>query len=263
MKMLINLFALMALMGPLVSDAFMGRPLGLRVGGWVALAPLGAGADPVADPVVQNYSLDGKPIRGPLTPLSNYVFVRQKDAVRITQGGMFLPDQSVDKPTEGVVLAMGEGRLHPHTGIRISGGISVGETVVYGKFDGTTLEYNGEEVRCVRDDDVIMVYQGDYLELGNSRCCKDYVLVDVDAPGGEEKTQSGIAVAKAGREDLEPCTGKVIMVGEGRTGSDGKLTKSLVKVGEEVKFRDYAGNDIAIGGESYVAVRMTDILSKL
>ena len=204
MKMLINLFALMALMGPLVSDAFMGRPLGLRVGGWVALAPLGAGADPVADPVVQNYSLDGKPIRGPLTPLSNYVFVRQKDAVRITQGGMFLPDQSVDKPTEGVVLAM-----------------------------------------------------------GNSRCCKDYVLVDVDAPGGEEKTQSGIAVAKAGREDLEPCTGKVIMVGEGRTGSDGKLTKSLVKVGEEVKFRDYAGNDIAIGGESYVAVRMTDILSKL
>ena len=237
---------------------------------YVAFAPLrfrtrGQIRSPIRSPspLYLQHTLDGNPIPSPLTPLSNHVFVIPVETLRVTSGGMFLPDQSVDKPTSGRVIARGEGRLHPYTGVRIPNAVEVDENVLYGRFDGTTINYDGDDVRVIRDDDVILIYEGDEIAEGRFRMAKDYVLLKLP-PTGEGKTSSGIAIAKAVTESVQPCKGIVVSVGEGRTGSEGTKTEVHVKVGEEVKFRDYAGNDVVVGGEGgYVAVRMVDILSKI
>jgi len=59
------------------------------------------------------HKLDCHQIRGPITPVSNYIVIQQKDAVSTTTGGIVLPSTAIGKPTEGTVIAVGPGRFHP------------------------------------------------------------------------------------------------------------------------------------------------------
>lgn len=202
--------------------------------------------------------LDGQVIRGPITPLGNFVLVRTKDTLSATGGGILLPDQSIERPTEGEVIAAGPGKLHPHTGVRIHNPVSQGMSVLYGKFDGTPLNYDDEQMQMIRDDDVILFYTGVKMTKENVTPCRDYVLVKLDKENFE--TESGIVVAAAVTKDDINCVGQVFKVGEGRMSSMGQFTPIPVSVGERVKFKDYAGNEIKIDGEEYSLVRMVDIL---
>jgi len=207
------------------------------------------------------HRLDGEDIRGEITPIGNGIVVRIKDTLKATMGGILLPDQSTERPSEGVALACGPGRRHPHTGLLIPNPVKKGESVLYGKFDGTKVNYDDEDCNLIRDDDVIMIYNGATITKTNSRPCKDYILVKTDK--GELKTSAGIEVAKSAAKDLLPCSGEVVMLGEGRTTSEGTIVPPPVGIGDRVKFRDYAGNEVIIEGEEYTAVRCIDILSVL
>jgi len=202
--------------------------------------------------------LDGQAIRGPITPLGNFVLVQTKDTLEATGGGILLPDQSKERPTEGVVIAAGPGKLHPHTGVRIHNPVSKGMSVLYGKFDGTPLQYDGEQMQMIRDDDVMLFYTGIKMTPDNVTPCRDYVLVKLDEQKLE--TASGIVVAAAVTKDDINCVGVVFKVGEGRLCSTGEFTPSPVSAGDRVKFKDYAGNEIKIDGVEYSLVRMVDIL---
>ena len=205
-------------------------------------------------------TLDGDQIRGPITPLGNFVLVKVKETLQATAGGVLLPDQSKERPTEGLVMEAGPGKIHPHTGIRITNPISPGVSVLYGKFDGKPIEYKGEECQMIRDDDVMLYYKGVTMSHENVTPCRDYVLVEVP-PKSEQLTSSGIVVADMVTKEDQVCEGKVIKVGEGRLNSSGKFSPSPVAVGDRIKFKDYAGNDVRIEGKDYVLVRMVEILS--
>jgi len=207
------------------------------------------------------YILDGETIRGPITPLGNFVLVREKDALTATEGGILLPDQSKERTCEGEVLAAGPGKLHPHTGVRIHNPVKAGMSVLYGEFAGTSMVYNEEQTQMIRDDDVILFYEGVQANKANVAPCRDYVLVKLE----EEKleTASGIVVAASVTKDQARCEGIVFKVGEGRMCATGEFTPSPVEVGDRVKFKDYAGNDITIEGEPYSAVRMVDLLCSI
>ena len=131
-------------------------------------------------------------------------------------------------------------------------------SVLYGKFDGTPLNYDDEQMQMIRDDDVMLFYTGVKMTKENVTPCRDYVLVKLDEENLQ--TESGIVVAAAVTKDDINCVGQVYKVGEGRMCSTGLFTPVPVKVGERVKFKDYAGNEIKIDGEEYSLVRMVDIL---
>ncbi|GMH99415.1 hypothetical protein TrVE_jg3840 [Triparma verrucosa] len=207
------------------------------------------------------YKLDGNEIRGPITPISNFLVTRMKDSLTTTMGGILLPDQSKTRPSEGIVLSAGPGRRHPHTGVLIPNACKEGDSVLYGKFDGTKINYNDEDCNLIRDDDVIMIYEGASMTMTNCRPAKDYILVEYNKPSTE--TSTGIAIAAAATKDLEPCSGTVVKLGEGRTTSEGKVSPCVFGVGDEVKFRDYAGQEVNIEGKEFVAVRMAEVLSVL
>jgi len=215
----------------------------------------------VEETVKSQCMLDGKKIRGPITPLGNFVLVRTKDTLAATDGGILLPDQSIERPTEGEVVAAGPGKLHPHTGVRITNPVTKGDSVLFGKFDGHDMNYNEEAVTMIRDDDVLLHYKGVRMTNENVRPCRDYILVELTVQKTE--TASGIVVAESVMKDYEACEGIVAKVGEGRMTSTGKFSDAPVKVGDRVKFRDYAGNGVKIEGKEHSLVRMVDILCAL
>ena len=212
-------------------------------------------------PTSKQCYLDGKKIRGPITPLGNFVLVRTKDTLDATDGGILLPDQAKDRPTEGEVVAAGPGKLHRHTGVRITNPVTIGDSVLFGKFDGHDMNYNEEPVTMIRDDDILLYYKGVRMTLANVIPCRDYVLVALEKQKTE--TSSGIVVAETVMRDYQPCEGKVAKVGEGRMTSTGEFSQPPVKEGDRVKFKDYAGNEVKIEGKEYSLVRMVDILSAL
>jgi len=211
--------------------------------------------------VNSQYMLDGKKIRGPITPLGNFVLVRTKDTLAATDGGILLPDQSLERPTEGEVVAAGPGKLHPHTGIRITNPVVKGDSVLFGKFDGHDMSYNDEAVTMIRDDDILLHYKGVRMTNDNVEPCRDYILVKLTVQKTE--TASGIVVAESVMKDYEACEGIVAKVGVGRMASTGDFTASPVNVGDRVKFRDYAGNGVKIEGVEHSLVRMVDVLCAL
>lgn len=210
-----------------------------------------------------SYTLDGQEIRGPITPLRNFLLVKVKDTLTATEGGILLPDQSKERPTEGLVVAAGPGKIHPFTGVRIRSPIRAGMSVVYGKYDGKAIVYNDDSCQMIRDDDCLLAYEGVTMKLANVVPVRDYVLVALDDDPETLATKSGVVIANQVMANDLPCEGTVVKVGEGRMTSKGVLSTPPVKVGDRVKFKDYAGNEVKIEGDVYMVVKLVDILCTL
>ena len=89
-----------------------------------------------------------------LNPLDDRVVVRTSDAEETTAGGIVLPDAAKEKPQRGSVVAVGPGRLLD-SGERCSLSVSVGDQVLFGKYGGTDIEVDGEDVKILRESDIL------------------------------------------------------------------------------------------------------------
>ncbi len=138
--------------------------------------------------------------------------------------------------------------------------VAAGEGVVYGKYDGTEVDYEGAKHTLISDDDILVKYSGDKLTLDSADVISDNVLVKVE--DNEEETASGLVIAATAKKGGKPSTGEVVKVGPGRMASNGEIMTVDIGVGDMVKFRDFAGNEVDIEGGEYAVVKMTDILAK-
>ncbi|MBQ6453533.1 MAG: co-chaperone GroES [Coriobacteriales bacterium] len=91
-----------------------------------------------------------------LKPLGDRVIIKQADAEEKTASGLLLASASKEKPQRGCVLAVGEGKLDKD-GNLVKPQVNVGDTVIYAKFGGTTVEYQGQEYVILRADDILAV----------------------------------------------------------------------------------------------------------
>lgn len=162
--------------------------------------------------------------------------------------------------TEGTVQAVGPGKTHQDSGIVVQMPVTVGESVVYGKFDGTEIDLDGQPHTLIRDDDVLVKFKGDQLTLESVDVVFDNVLVAVDSTEGA--TEGGILLAKSSGQNKRASTGEVVKVGPGKMASNGELMAMDVSPGDMIKFRDFAGNEVEIEGKEYSVVKMVDILAK-
>ncbi len=88
-----------------------------------------------------------------IKPLADRVIVKPKEAEEKTKGGIILPDTAKEKPIEGTVVAVGEGRI-TEDGKLISMHVKVGDTVLYGKYSGTEVKIDGEDYLIMRESDI-------------------------------------------------------------------------------------------------------------
>lgn len=205
-------------------------------------------------------TLDGRKIAGDVAPLNNFLLVKIAGAKDQTEGGILLTGKAKIKKTEGKVVTVGPGKTHQDTGVVFDMPVAPGEGVVYGKYDGTEIDLNGEKHILIRDDDILVKFTGDELTLEGADVTRDNVLVYVERK--EAATEGGILIAKSSKTENRPSTGEVVKVGPGRIAANGELMPMEVEAGDMVKFRDFAGNEVNIGDKEYSVVRMSDILAK-
>jgi len=205
-------------------------------------------------------TLEGRKIKGDVTPLNNFLLVKKAEAQEQTEGGILLTGKAKIVKTQGEVIAVGPGRTHPDSGLVFEMPVTPGDGVVYGKYDGTEIDIDGVKHTLIRDDDILVKFSGPDLSVDSVEVVGDNVLVKADPK--EAETEGGILIAKTATKESKPSTGTVVKVGPGRMASNGELMAMEVTPGDMVKFRDFAGNEVDVDGEEYCVVKMADILAK-
>jgi len=93
-----------------------------------------------------------------IRPLQDRVIVKRSEEEGKTKGGIIIPDTAKEKPQEGEVLAIGPGRIDDN-GNRVPLDVAVGDKVIYSKYGGTEVKYDGEEYLVLSARDVLAVIE--------------------------------------------------------------------------------------------------------
>ncbi|NKI33574.1 co-chaperone GroES [Wenzhouxiangella sp. XN79A] len=93
-----------------------------------------------------------------LRPLHDRVIVKRVEEERTTPGGIVIPDSAAEKPIKGEVLAVGNGKIL-EDGSKRELDIKVGDQVLFGKYSGTEVKVEGEELLVMREDDIMAVIE--------------------------------------------------------------------------------------------------------
>jgi chaperonin GroES len=93
-----------------------------------------------------------------IRPLHDRVIVKRIENENKTKGGLFIPDSAKEKPIEGTVLAVGNGRILDDGSVRKLE-VKAGDRVLFGKYSGTEVKLEGEEHLILREDDILGVVE--------------------------------------------------------------------------------------------------------
>ena len=86
-----------------------------------------------------------------ITPLADRVIIQQAKAETTTASGIIIPDTAQEKPQKGIVIAVGKGtKDNPMT-------VKVGDKILYGKYAGTELKYNGSDYMIMKESDILAI----------------------------------------------------------------------------------------------------------
>ena len=89
-----------------------------------------------------------------LKPLHDRVLVRRTESEEKTKGGLIIPDSAKEKPAEGEIVACGEG-ARKDSGELIAMSVKAGDKVLFGKWSGTEVKIDGEELLIMKESDIL------------------------------------------------------------------------------------------------------------
>jgi chaperonin GroES len=92
-------------------------------------------------------------------PLGDRVVVRRVKEDQKTPGGIIIPDTAQEKPQEGEVISVGPGAINEETGKRTPMEVKAGERVLFGKWSGTEVKIDGEELLIMKESDIMGVIE--------------------------------------------------------------------------------------------------------
>ena len=94
-----------------------------------------------------------------IRPLHDRVIIKRTEEERTSPGGIVIPDTATEKPIRGKVIAVGSGRITEKGEVRPLD-LKKGDTVLFGKYSGTEVKVDGEELVVMREDDIMAVIEG-------------------------------------------------------------------------------------------------------
>ncbi len=93
-----------------------------------------------------------------IRPLHDRVIIRRMEEERTSPGGIVIPDSATEKPIKGEVIAVGKGKILDNGDSRALD-VKVGDTVLFGKYSGTEVKMDGEELLVMREDDIVAIIE--------------------------------------------------------------------------------------------------------
>jgi chaperonin GroES len=94
-----------------------------------------------------------------IRPLHDRIVVRRMEEERTTAGGIVIPDTAAEKPVQGEVIAVGNGKILESGEVRALD-VKVGDKVLFGKYSGTEVKLDGEQYLVMREEDIMGVVEG-------------------------------------------------------------------------------------------------------
>ena len=94
-----------------------------------------------------------------IRPLHDRVIVKRLEEERVSAGGIVIPDTAAEKPVQGKVVAVGKGKILEDGNVRPLD-VKVGDKILFGKYSGTEVKVDGEELVVMREEDVMAVIEG-------------------------------------------------------------------------------------------------------
>jgi chaperonin GroES len=94
-----------------------------------------------------------------IRPLHDRVIVKRLDEDRTSPGGIVIPDTAAEKPVQGKIVAVGKGKILEDGNVRPLD-LKVGDKILFGKYSGTEVKLDGEELVVMREEDVMAVIEG-------------------------------------------------------------------------------------------------------
>lgn len=193
-----------------------------------------------------------------LKPCSHNIVVKQAEASDKTAGGIILPNEAQERPNLGEAIDVGPGKFFGN-GVKIPMHISKGDKIIYGKYGGTEISLDGENLTVVTQDDVLCKVEGDSSDPNSVIPIFDRVLIRVEDVA--EKRESSIIISDNAK--TKPTSGTVVSIGPGRFMENGELEPVDIAVGDRVYYGTYAGTAVELDGGDYVVARIADIFAKL
>jgi len=93
-----------------------------------------------------------------LKPLQDRILVQRVEEEKTTKGGIIIPDTAKEKPAEGKVVAVGNGKVG-EDGKRVALEVKKGDRILFGKYSGTEVKISGEDYLILREDDVLGIIE--------------------------------------------------------------------------------------------------------
>ena len=94
-----------------------------------------------------------------IRPLHDRVIVKRLEEERVSAGGIVIPDTAAEKPVQGKVVAVGKGKILEDGCVRALD-VKVGDKILFGKYSGTEVKVDGDELVVMREEDVMAVIEG-------------------------------------------------------------------------------------------------------
>jgi chaperonin GroES len=94
-----------------------------------------------------------------IRPLNDRILVKRLEEEEKTAGGIIIPDSAKEKPAEGEIVAIGPGKMND-AGERAAMDVKVGDRVLFSKYGGTDVKYDGDDYLIMREDDILGVIEG-------------------------------------------------------------------------------------------------------
>ena len=94
-----------------------------------------------------------------IRPLHDRVIVKRLESETLSAGGIVIPDSAAEKPVQGKVVAVGKGKILEDGSVRALD-VKVGDKILFGKYSGTEVKVDGDELLVMREEDVMAVIEG-------------------------------------------------------------------------------------------------------
>lgn len=93
-----------------------------------------------------------------IKPLQDRVIVKRIEEEEVTSGGIIIPDSAKEKPQQGKVLAVGPGKVL-EGGTRVDMTVKAGDLILFGKYAGSEVKMDGDELLIMREDDILGIIE--------------------------------------------------------------------------------------------------------
>jgi len=94
-----------------------------------------------------------------IRPLNDRILVKRLEQEEKTAGGIIIPDSAKEKPAEGEIIAVGPGKMNK-AGERVAPDVKPGNRVLFSKYGGTDVKFDGQDYLIMREDDILGVIEG-------------------------------------------------------------------------------------------------------